>query len=212
MTATDPTQLSPTALSPIDFYFDFSSPYGFFMAELIDDVAARYGRSVRWRPYLLGAVYKLLDEKPLPSKPMKGPYSVHDFERSARYHGLQCRIPEAFPVSTQHAARAFYWLDGQDADRARSFALAVFRAYFVDGRDVSQLDTVLDLAAESGADRDTLRVALGEEAVKNRLRAECDAAIARGVFGSPFVFVDDEPFWGVDRLPQIERWLETGGF
>lgn len=196
----------------IDFYFDFSSPYGYFMSEKIDALAARFGRQVRWRPFLLGAVYKLTGAKALPSLPMKGPYSVRDFERSARFLGLNCRIPSAFPVATQHAARAFYWLDEHDGDLARRFAQAALRAYFVDDRDISQAETVLDVAASLGVDRTALAAALEDDAVKARLRAECDAAIERGVFGSPYVIIDGEPFWGVDRLPQIERWLETGGF
>jgi 2-hydroxychromene-2-carboxylate isomerase len=198
--------------APIDFYFDFSSPYGYFMSEKIDEVAARYGREVRWRPYLLGAVYKKLGSQPLPNLPLKGPYSVRDFERSARFLGLSCRIPEAFPVATQHAARAFYWLEDRDPALARRFALAALRAYFGDGRDISQLDAVLDLAAGLGVDRAALAAALDSDELKARLRAECEAAIERGVFGSPFVIIDGEPFWGVDRLPQIERWLEMGGF
>ena len=113
---------------PIDFYFDFSSPYGYFMAERIDALAAAHGRSVRWRPFLLGAVYKVTGEVPLPSKPLKGDYSKRDFERSARFLGLRCRIPEAFPIGTQVAARAFYWLDERDPVAARAFALAVYRA------------------------------------------------------------------------------------
>lgn len=197
---------------PIDFYFDFSSPYGYFMAEQIDAAAARHGRSVRWRPYLLGAVYKKLGEQPLPSKPMKGAYSVHDFGRSARFYGLQSRIPDVFPVSTQHAARAFYWLEAQDAELARRFALDTFRAYFRDNRDISQMVIVLEIAATHGADRVGLETALGADELKAKLRTECETAIERGVFGSPFVFIDGEPFWGVDRLPQIERWLESGGF
>ncbi|MCV2218670.1 2-hydroxychromene-2-carboxylate isomerase [Thauera sp. Sel9] len=197
---------------PIDFYFDFSSPYGYFMAEQIDALAAAHGRSVRWRPFLLGAVYKVTGDVPLPSKPLKGDYSKHDFERSARFLGLSCRIPDVFPIGTQIAARAFYWLEDRDAAAARRFALAALRAYFVDGRDISQQDAVLDIAAAHGADRAALVEALAGDAIRNRLKDECAQAIARGVFGSPFVIVDGEPFWGVDRVPQIVRWLETGGF
>lgn len=197
---------------PIDFYFDFSSPYGYFMSEMIDALAERYGRKVRWRPYLLGAVYKQTGAAPLPTLPMKGPYSVHDFQRSARYFGLPLQIPQAFPIATQHAARAFYWLHERDCGMARAFAHAAFRAYFGEGRDISGMPAVLDLAAGVGTDRAALEAALGGEEVKARLKAVCDEALARGVFGSPFVIVDGEPFWGVDRLPQIERWLETGGF
>ncbi len=198
--------------NPIDFYFDFSSPYGYFMAEKIDALAAEHGRSVTWHPFLLGAVYKITGDSPLPNKPMKGDYARRDFERSARFLGLDCHIPDPFPISTQHAARAFYWIAAQDPGRARHFALEAYRAYFCKGRDISQVQTVLDIATSAGAERDALQTALADDALKTKLRTECDAAIARGVFGSPYVIVDNEAFWGVDRLPQIQHWLQTGGF
>lgn len=204
--------MSETYPQAIDFYFDFSSPYGYFMSERIDALAARFGRTVRWRPFLLGAVYKVLGSTALPLIPMKGPYSRHDILRSARFLDIPCVIPAAFPIASQHAARAYYWLHDRDCAMARAFAHAVFRAYFRHGRDVSQRDAVLDEAAGVGADRAALAAALGDDALKNRLREECAAAIERGVFGSPYVIVDGEPFWGVDRLPQIERWLACGGF
>lgn len=196
----------------LDFYFDFSSPYGYFMAEQIDAIAARYGRAVTWRPFLLGAVYKQFGGQPLPSLPLKGPYSLHDFARSARFFGLKCGVPDNFPISTQHAARAHYWLDEQDPVLARRLSMALFRAYFGEGRDISQIETVIEIAAINGVKAEALRTGLASEAAKTRLRTECEAAIARGVFGSPFVIIDDEPFWGSDRLPQIERWLADGGF
>jgi len=197
---------------PIDFWFDFSSPYGYLMSEQIDALAERHGRKVRWRPFLLGAVYKQLGSQPLPSIPMKGPYSLRDFQRTARFLDLPLQIPDAFPVATQHAARAYYWLHERDCPMARAFAHAAFRRYFAEGQDISPAEVVLELAADVGADRAALSEALGGDEVKARLRAVCDEALARGVFGSPYVIVDGEPFWGVDRLPQIERWLETGGF
>lgn len=196
----------------IDFYFDFSSPYGYMMSERIDALASRHGRSVRWRPFLLGAVFKHTGAQPSPKVPLKGEYAEHDMARSARFLELPFQWPEAFPVSTHQAARAFYWIEEQDAQKAHDFAQAVFRTYFVDGRDVSQLDAVLDCAAAQGIDRDALAAAVADDAVKNRLREVCDDVIERKVFGSPFIVIDGEPFWGVDRLPQIERWLEKGGF
>lgn len=197
---------------PIDFYFDFSSPYGYLASERIDELAARFGRQVRWRPILLGVVFKTTGAAPLTSVPLKGEYSRHDFSRSARFLDLPYQHPENFPLHTVHAARAYYWLHDADCSRARRFAHAVFRAYFTQGRDISDLATVLEIAAEHGADRDRLATALAGTALKERLKAECDAALARGVFGSPYVIVDGEPFFGVDRLPHIERWLTSGAF
>lgn len=203
-------------MTPIDFYFDFSSPYGYLASERIDALAARFGREVDWHPILLGVVFKATGAAPLTTVPLKGDYSRHDFARSARFMGIPFAMPAKFPLATQHAARAFYWLNDRDPALARAFAHGVFRALYVEGRDVSELPLVLEIAAgvgaNFGADVVALQAALGEQPLKDRLRAEVEAAIARGVFGSPYIIVDGEPFMGADRLPQIERWLATGGF
>ena len=86
---------------PIDFYFDFSSPYGYLASEKIDELAARHGRQVHWRPILLGVVFKHTGAAPLTLVPLKGKYSVHDFSRSARFLGLSYKHPANFPLATQ---------------------------------------------------------------------------------------------------------------
>ncbi len=198
--------------NPLDFYFDYSSPYGYIAALKIDDLAARYGRVVRWKPVLLGAVFKVTGGKPLPMLPLKGDYAMIDVARSARFHGLPYRQPSKFPIAGQAPSRAFYWLDDRDPVRAHELARALYRAYFVEDRDISSPETTADIAATLGLDRNAVLVAIGSEALKQRLRQETDAAIARGVFGSPYFVVDGEPFWGADRLDQIGRWLATGPF
>jgi len=199
--------------SPIDFWFDFSSPYGYLMAEKIDAVAARHGRKVRWHPVLLGVIFQATGSRPpADGVSSKGTYMMHDFHRSARFMGIPYNPPSRFPLPTQNAARAYYWLHGQDCALARRFAHAVYRAFFVDDLDISSPDTVLDIAAGLGVDRQQLVTALQAPEVKARLKDEVDAALAAGVFGSPHVVIDGEAFFGADRLPQIERWLETGGF
>jgi 2-hydroxychromene-2-carboxylate isomerase len=201
------------APTPIDFWFDFSSPYGYLMAEKIDAVAARFGRKVRWHPILLGVIFQATGSRPpADGDSAKARYTANDFRRSARFHGVPYNPPSRFPLPTQNAARAYYWLHGQDCALARRFALAVYRAFFVDDRDISSPDTVLDIAAGLGIDRQQLATALQTPEVKARLKAEVDQALAAGVFGSPHVIIDGEHFFGADRLPQIERWLETGGF
>lgn len=198
--------------APIDFYFDFSSPYGYFAAEKIDALAARHGRTVLWHPFLLGVTFKVTGLAPLPTIPLKGAYSMHDIERSARYFGLPYHPPSAFPIPTQHAARAFLWLNDRNPAKAREFGLAAYRAFFVDDVNISDPAALLDIAAGLGIDRDELSAVLSGTEIKARLAAEVDLAMSRGVFGSPFVIVDGEAFWGADRLPQVERWLAEGGF
>lgn len=198
--------------SPIDFWFDFSSPYGYIAAELIDGVAKRCGRDVRWRPILLGPIFKAVGTAPLTMLPIKGEYSKHDFARMARFHKVAFRLPEKFPVGTQVAARAFYLIADADPHRAREFARLVYRAYFAQGRDVADPAVVMELATAAGADVAALAEPLKGEAIKERMKAEVDGAMKAGVFGSPFFLVDGEPFWGVDKMALLEEWIRTGGW
>jgi 2-hydroxychromene-2-carboxylate isomerase len=198
--------------SPVEFWFDFSSPYGYIAAELIDEVAVRHGRSVNWHPILLGPIFKAVGTQPLTALPIKGDYSRHDFARTARLHKVAFRLPEKFPVGTQVAARAYYLIADVDAEKARGFAKRVFRAYFAQGRDVADPAVVMELAAAAGADTATLAEPLKGEAIKERMKAEVEQAMEAGVFGSPHFIVDGEPFWGVDRIPMLEDWIRTGGW
>lgn len=186
--------------APIDFYFDFSSPYGYLASHKIEALAKQHGREVTWRPMLLGAAFKMTGAMPLPQVPLKGEYSKRDFERSARFHGVPFRIPDPFPISTVSACRAFYSIN--DEKQRIKLAKALFRAYFVENVNIGEADNVLKIAASVGGNAD-----ISSQAVKDRTKAEVDAALARGVFGSPYMVVDGEPFWGVDRFEQIDRWL-----
>src|SRR4051812_41269880 len=197
---------------PIEFYFDFSSPYGYLAAMQIDALAARYERDVAWRPFLLGVAFKETGQKPLVEQKLRGPYHQRDFARSARLLGVPLQLPAPFPFASIAACRAFYWLEPTDPAGARRLADALYRAAFAAGRRITTPDEVAAIAAETGIDPTALRAGLEDPAVKNRLRQETEGALARGVFGSPFIIVDDEPFWGHDRLAQVERWLATGGW
>ena len=193
--------------APIDFYFDFSSPYGYFAAHKIGDIAARHGRSVTWRPILLGAVFKISGQQPLSTIPLKGDYMSRDLGRTARLYGLPFRLPSKFPIASTAPSRAFYATADEDPALANRLALALYDAFFTQDRDISAPEVTLDVAEKLGIDRPKLEAAINSQPIKDRLRREVDAAIAQGVFGSPYIVVDGEPFWGSDRLDQVEQWL-----
>ena len=192
----------------IDFYFDFSSPYGYLASTRIDELAQRHGRSVAWRPFLLGVAFKLTGQRALVEQPIRGPYHERDFARSARLLGVPFVLPAKFPFFALAASRAFYWLD--DSKQCVALAKAIFGAAFGEGRDVTPVSAVVEIAKHLGIEGLEQGVELPE--TKAKLREATDEAISRGVFGSPFFIVDGEPFWGHDRLAQVERWLETGGW
>jgi len=199
-------------MSPIDFYFDFASPYGYFMSEKINALAKQHGRSVTWRPILLFAVLRSLGLPPPLEHPVKLKYFITDFERSAKFLNLDYKFPTAFPALTQHAARAFYLLNETVPEAAVPFAQAVLRSYFRDARDISSIDVIAQLVHDQTGSLGTLGAIteqLKSDSAKAMLSGAIAAAVEKKVFGSPFVVIDGEPFFGVDRLPQIVKKLET---
>jgi 2-hydroxychromene-2-carboxylate isomerase len=198
--------------APIDFYFEFASPYGYLASLRIDAIAAAHGREVTWRPIMLGAALKLTGSQPNVNAPLKGDYLRRDVPRFARLLDAPLVFPPVLPMNSLAASRAYWWLFEQDEDLAKGLAQALYHAHWGEGRDLSAPEAVAEVAAALGIDRAELLAAVQDPAVKARLKEETDRSIARGVFGSPFVFVDDEPFWGADRLDQVERWLATGGW
>ena len=199
--------------SPIAFYFDFSSPYSYIASEWIEALAARHGRTVQWHAMLLGATFQVTEIRSPVSYPLKREYSMRDFERSARFAGVPLKMPEKFPIATQNAARIFWWLhDTVSAERAVAWARHGLRALFARGVNLSDIGELRELCAEFDLEPSAAEAAWNDPHRKARLKAVNDAAIAAGVFGAPYFVIDGEPFWGNDRRPQIERWLQKGPF
>ena len=198
--------------TPIDFFFDFSSPYSYIASEWIEALAARHGRTVDWRAILLGATFQAAELKSPVSYPMKREYSYRDFERSARFAGVPLALPKKFPIPTQNAARIFWALHADDPVRASAWARHGLRALFARGVDLSDAVALEALAQEFGLAPGAAEALWNDPQWKLELKATNDAAIAAGVFGAPTFVVDGEPFWGNDRRDQLERWLSSGPF
>ena len=198
---------------PIEFFFDFASPYAYLASTQIEAIAARHGRAVSWKPMLLGAVFKVVGTAPLTTVPLKSDYSKHDFDRTARDFGVALDLPDGFPHNTVAAARAYYWAEEHASDKAVALLKALFKAYFNEGRDISQAAVIAEVAQSVGIDGAAISDGIQQPEIKEKLKEITNDAIHnRGVFGAPFIFVDGEPFWGCDRLAQVDRWLETGGW
>jgi len=198
--------------SPVEFYFDFSSPYSYIASEWVEAVAARHARLVRWHAILLGATFQAAELRPPVMHPIKRDYVLNDFARSARFEGVPFRVPERFPIATQNAARVFWWLAADDPARAADWAHAGLRAYFTRGVPLDEPAALRGLCAEAGVDPDAAEAAWNDPRWKLHLKSENEAAVAAGIFGAPTFVIDGEAFWGNDRKPQIERWLAGGPF
>ncbi len=199
--------------APIDFFFDFSSPYSYIAGEWIDALAARHGRTVRRQAILLGVTFQAADLKPPVAHPLKREYVIRDFARSARFEGVPYSLPPVFPLPTQNAARVFWWLrDTQGDSAAAAWATAGLRAVFTRGVPLHEVPALRELALQQGLDADEAEAVWNAPLWKARLKRANEEAIAAGVFGAPFFRIDGEPFWGNDRKAQMERWLIGGPF
>lgn len=192
----------------VEFWFDFGSPYGYLMAERIDALAAAHGRRVQWRPMLLFAVLRQLGMPPPLAHAPKHDYLLLDIERSARQLRLPYRHPSRFPLITPLPGRMFHALAARDPAAAVAFARDALRAAFREDAALDDADLVARLAARHDPrDAAQLREAAAAEPARRALADAVAEAAARQVFGSPFVHIDGEPFFGADRLPQIEARL-----
>ena len=200
------------ANAPIEFWFDFSSGYAYFAADAIDDLAERHGRTVAWRPYMLGVAFKRTGARGLSSTPMKGDYARRDWARLSRRTGLAFRPPANHPIVALPASRAFYWIEERAPDQARAFARAAFRAYYAEAQDLTVPANVAAIGARFGFTAADLEAGMAGDPIKAKVKAASDEALAKGVFGSPFFLADGEPFWGYDRMAMLDEWLTSGGW
>lgn len=198
---------------PIEFWFDFSSPYAYFAQDKIDEVGQKFGdRETVWRPFLLGAVFKITGVPPLVEIPMKGDYCKEDWERLARYQGLPWTMPEPFPIATVAAARAFYWLEEAHPDKAKPFAQACFSTYYGEGVQIGKPEEVVAVAEKVGIDGAELADAIQRPEIKDCLRQRVEEAVEKEIFGSPMFILDGQRFWGSDRIWMVKKWLQRGGW
>ncbi|WP_111428360.1 2-hydroxychromene-2-carboxylate isomerase [Rhodobacteraceae bacterium DSL-40] len=196
----------------IEFWFDFSSGYAFFAAARITALAKRTGRAVLWRPYMLGTAFAVTGARGLSATPLKRDYARRDWARIARAEGLDFRLPEGHPRIALAATRAFYWIEAEAPERAPAFAARVFAEYYGPGLDTSRIEEVARLAPPLGLSGEALIEGAQSLAIRERTRTVGEAAVGRGIFGSPFFVADGEPFWGWDRMPMLEDWLTRGGW
>ena len=183
----------------IDFYFDLVSPYSYVASMLIDDVALRGNAKVNWKPFLLGGVFKAVGTTEAPGlHPVKNPYLLKDLQRLSVHLKIPIKMPPDFPVRTVLAMRT---LCGFNADEIPQAANTLYKAYWVKNMDIADPDVVASLVG-----RDAVEQA-GIQEIKDKLFQSTEEAVRRGAFGAPTFFVEDEMFFGHDRMSLLELHL-----
>jgi 2-hydroxychromene-2-carboxylate isomerase len=193
---------------PITFFYDFSSPYSYLAATQIERVAGAHGAQVRWRPMLLGAVFKAIGSPNVPLLAQSEPkrrYLSRDVADWAEFWNVPFGWPTRFPMRTVLPLRLA--LAAGD-EKIAALSLAIFRAYWVEDRDIADLAVNTEIARAAGLDAATVeRASAPDPAIKQALIDSTDEALAAGVCGAPSFVVRGHLFWGQDRLDLVDRTL-----
>lgn len=201
------------AKAPIAFYFDIFSPFGYLASTQIEKVAARHGRTVDWRPVLIGVtVLKIMGMKPLTEYPLKGPYLARDMERFAALYNVPMRRHGLKGHNSLNAMRAFVWLKQRNERLAIDFAKAMYARLWIEGKNITSPQDCAEESQALGIDSAALLDAIASDEVKQLLTTQVNDAVAQGVFGVPFFIADGEKFFGNDHIWMMEHWLEKGAW
>ncbi|MBA2544266.1 MAG: 2-hydroxychromene-2-carboxylate isomerase [Deltaproteobacteria bacterium] len=191
----------------IEFFFDIGSSYSYLAATQMPALAERTNTPVRWRPFLLGAVFKATGND-LPIRvPAKARWMLVDMQGWASHYKIPFVMPSRFPVLTLRTQRFLAGIERTDATKVSAVALELFHAYWAGDQDPTADSTLEAAATAAGIDHVATIAAIDAQETKDHLRATTDEAVKRGAFGAPTMFVGDVMFWGNDRIPLLEQHL-----
>lgn len=190
----------------VEFWYEFASTYSYPAAMRVEAAAKAAGVELLWRPFLLGPIFGAQgwNDSPFNIYPAKGRYMWRDMARLCEAQGLVLKEPARFPQNGLKAARLA--LLGQQEDWGPDFTSRVYLANFAEQKDISEEPVLSGILSALGLDAAALLARSNEPENKERLKAQTDEAIARGIFGAPSFLVGDELFWGNDRLEAALEW------
>ena len=190
----------------LEFYFDYGSPYSYLADTQVEVIARRAGATLARKPMLLGGVFKSTGNHSPAELAAKSKWSAFDMPMWARHYNVPFQRNPYFPVNTLALMRgaAAAQIDGL----FERYHRAMYKAMWIDGRNLNDIKEVAAVLAEAGLDAQKCGKRIQDQDAKDRLKSTTDEAVARGVFGAPTMFVDDMMFFGNDRLPFVEMALK----
>jgi 2-hydroxychromene-2-carboxylate isomerase len=193
----------------IDFYWDFGSPASYLAYTQLPRIAREAGAELASHPVLLGGVFQATGNRSPVEVPAKGRWILADLQRFARRYGVPFRMNPHFPVNTLTLMRGAVGLQLRGDARFDDYVSAVFRALWVDGRALGDAAEVAQVVDSIGIAPAEFAALVADPAVKEALKQRTQAAVERGMFGAPTMFVGDEMFWGQDRLDFVAEALRA---
>lgn len=191
----------------VEFYFDFGSPTSFLAYTQLPKICADTGADLIYRPVLLGGVFQATGNASPIAIPAKGRYTLIDMQRFARRYGVAMKMNPFFPINTLQLMRAATGVQMRQPERFDALLECVFKGMWVDALNLGDLTVLGRVLGEAGFDPQELLALTADQEVKDALKANTEAAIKRGMFGAPTMFVGNEMFFGQDRLDFVREAL-----
>ena len=196
-----------TMSKELDFYFDFGSPTAYLAHKRLLQLRDQYGLVIHYKPMLLGGVFKATNNTSPVAIPAKGAYmGAHDLPRFSRRYGVPLTFNPHFPINTLHLMRGA--IAAQRLDCFDQYRDAVYDAVWQAEKNMGDLEVVAQVLSDNGLDTNTLLQLSQDPEIKQALLATTEAAVERGCFGAPTMFMGDEMFFGQDRLDFVEEALQ----
>ncbi|MFT6435428.1 MAG: 2-hydroxychromene-2-carboxylate isomerase [Candidatus Azotimanducaceae bacterium] len=192
----------------LDFYWDIGSTNSYFAFKLIQPIVKRHNAKVRWHPFNLGYVFRSNDYVLMDEPKAKMRNRLADLNRWAKFHQLPFRMPDNFPIKTSRALRAAIAMRQWDLEF--EFMQSIFSAYWEKNvGTIGEYTTLTSIAEELGVEAKAFEAVCESDEVKQALIDSTNQALERGVFGAPSIYIDDELYWGKDRMEFIDAQLSS---
>lgn len=194
----------------IDFYFDFGSPTSYLAWTQLPKIAAAAEAKLIYHPVLLGGIFQATGNQSPVMIPLKAVWMFKDLTRFSERYGVVYRQNPFFPINTMQLMRAATGIQLRKPELFDHYVATIYQAMWVNEQNLGDLAVLAEVLVQAGFDPQEILALTQDQDVKDKLRADTDAAIARGIFGLPVMFVDDEMYFGQDRLDFVEEALRKG--
>ncbi len=194
-------------MKTFEFWFDFGSPAAYLAFTQIPSIETATGAKAIYRPMLLGGVFQATGNHSPATIPAKGKYTFNDFTRYAKRYGVPFNKNPHFPINTLLLMRGAVGMQLQQPEKFTAYCNSMFQAVWVDALNMNDPATVDSALHKAGFDPQKLLALANDQVTKDTLKALTSEAVSRGVFGAPTFFVDNQMFWGQDRIDFVKEAL-----
>ena len=193
-------------MKEIDFYFSIGSTYTYLSVTRILEVEKKHQVKFNWKPFSVREIMKEMNNIPFPKdKINKINYMWRDIERRAESYGFFAKTPVPYPLSEFDLANkiAIY---GLDMGWGKDYTKLTYKKWFQEGKEPAINPSIQEVCKELRINKDEIISKANSEEVENKYLSNTNSARKNKIFGSPSFMVNNEIFWGDDRMEDAIKW------